>query len=130
MPHKKLSSMDSKPSRKESKKQKEKVNPWQYVGKLKAIPERARLDKTDLAMLNCRLKYCIKTVLLKDETARDNEIYRLFGELVNKDPIFMRQWLRCYGLTNKQTVHKVGKNYLKPKGLKLKTWLSSIKAGR
>ena len=42
----------------------------------------------------------------------------------------MRQWLRCHTLTNKNHISKIAKEYLKSKGLKLKTWLFSIKSGR
>ena len=68
--------------------------------------------------------------MITDEKHRDNEVYRIFGELVDKDYLFMRQWLRCYSLMNKNNITKIAKEYLKSKGLKLKTWLINIKTGR
>ena len=68
--------------------------------------------------------------MITDEKQWDNEVYRIFGELVDKDYTFMRQWLRCYSLTNKNNISKIARDYLKSKGLKLKTWLISIKTGR
>ena len=68
--------------------------------------------------------------MITDEKQWDNEVYKIFGELVDKDYTFMRQWLRCYSLTNKNNTRKIAREYLKSEGLKLKTWLISVKTGR
>ena len=131
MPHKKSSdtSATSK-GRTKGKKNKESTNPWPYLTTLTLVLEKERLDKKDLATLCCRLKYCVKSVMITDENHWNNEVYRIFGELVDKDYLFMRQWLRCYNLMNKNNITKIAKECLKSKGLKLKTWLISIKTGR
>ena len=52
---------------------------------LTPVLERERLDRKDLSTLCCRLKYCVKSIMITDEKHRDNEVYRIFGELVEKD---------------------------------------------
>ena len=130
MPHKKKPNTGKNSKRSSERKSKDNINPWPYSPMLNSILERERLDKQDLATLCRQLRYCVKSVMITDEEQWDNEIYRIFVKLVNKDCTFMRQWLRCYNLTNKNHISKIAKEYLKSKGLKLKTWLFSVKSGR
>ena len=64
-----------------------------------------------------------------NEEQRNNELHRMYGDLVGKDQLFMRQWLRCHSLTNKLQICKTAKDYLKSKGLKFKMWIKGIKEG-
>ena len=101
MPRKKTSDTSATPKgRARGKKTKESTNPWPYSTTLTLVFEKQRLDKKDLATLCCQLKYCVKSIMITDEKQWDNKVYRIFGELVDKDYTFMRQWLRCYSLTN------------------------------
>ena len=59
--------------------------------------------------------------MITDEKQWDNEVYRIFGELVDKDYTFMRQWLRCNSLKNKNNISKITyKRLLKVEGSKIK----------
>ena len=68
MPHKKSfdTSATSK-GRAKGKKNKESTNPWPYLSTLTPVLERERLDKKDLTTLCCRLKYCVKSIMIADE---------------------------------------------------------------
>ena len=69
-------------------------NPWAYCMKLPVIKECEKCDLTDLSMLNCRSNYCIKSVSRGyTEKNRDDEVYRIYGSLVNQGEKFMCQWI-------------------------------------
>ena len=76
------------------------------------------------------MQYQISTVKLENEQATDNELYRIFGAMMNQDSGFMLQWLRVYVLTHQKAVSTMAKEYLNSKGLTLQTWLTSLKEGR
>ena len=62
--------------------------------------------------------------------ARDNELFCIFGTMVNQDAGFMRQWIRVYVVTHRKMVNAMARDYLDGKGLTLQTWLSRLKEGR
>ena len=130
MVRKKGTEMGKKQTKAANKKSKDDSNPWPYASAIRPILEMSRLDKEDLVTLCCRLKYCVKKVMITNEEHQNNKVYRMFGELVSKYQLFMRQWLRCHSLTNKTHVCKIAKEYLKSKGLKFKTWIKGVKDGR
>ena len=105
-------------------------NPWAYCETLPIIQEHEKCDLTDLSMLSCRSNYCIKTVSRgytgKD---RDDEVYRIYGGLVNQGEKFMRQWIRCFTLTRKKYVTNLARGYLKEKNIKLNEWIVGVKNG-
>ena len=88
------------------------------------------MDIKDLEQLECHTQFQISTVKLENEQVRDNELYRIFGVMMNQDSRFMRQWLRVYVLTHRKAVSAMAKDYLNSKGLTLQTWLISLREGR
>ena len=67
-------------------------NPWAYCVKLPLLNETDKCDLTDLTVLNCRSNYCIRTVSQGyTEKSRDDELFRIYGSLVNQCANFMRQ---------------------------------------
>ena len=105
-------------------------NPWAYCVKLPVIKESEKCDLADLSMLNCRSNYCIKSVTRGyTEKSKDDEVYRIYGSLVNQGVKFMRQWVRCFALTRKKYVTNLARDYLKEKNIKLNAWIVGIKNG-
>ena len=89
-----------------------------------------KIDIKGLELLECRQQYQISLVKLENETARDNELFHIFGTMVNQDAGFMHQWIRVYVVTHRKTVSAMAKEYLDGKGLTLQTCLSGLKEGR
>ena len=54
----------------------------------------------------------------------------MYGAIVGQSVDFMRRWLRCYTVTHESAISKLTSLYLKSKGLKIATWLVSIKSGK
>ena len=102
-------------------------NPWPYADNIPLLHEADKLDVNDL---ECRSQYQISTVKIENEQARDNEVYRIFGSMMNQDSGFMRQWLCVYVLTHLKAVCNMAKEYLSSKGLTLQTWLISLREGK
>ena len=68
-------------------------DPWSYQQNLTLLLETDKLSIDELLTLNCRDKYCIKSVSFKSLKDRDDELYRIFGDLVGQAVDFMRRWL-------------------------------------
>ena len=87
--------MASKSSKKKMMKcqRKNDDNPWTYQQNLTLLLETEKLSIDELLTLTCRDKYCIKSVLFKSPKDRDDELYRIFGDLVGQTVDFMRCWL-------------------------------------
>ena len=77
-----------------------KSNPWSYAETVPLLPETGKIDIKGLELLECRQQYQISLVKLENEMARDNELFRIFGTMVNQDAGFMRQWIRVYIVTH------------------------------
>ena len=73
-------------------------NPWPHAETVPLLLETSKFDIKDLEQLECHTQFQISTVKLENEQARDNELYRIFGAMMNQDSRFMRQWLFVYVL--------------------------------
>ena len=60
----------------------------------------------------------------------DNELFRIFGSMMNQDAGVMHQWIRVYMVAHRKIVSVMAKEYLDGKGLTLQTWLNGLKEGR
>ena len=116
--------------KKKSMSDKLKSNPWSYAETVPLLPETGKIDIKGLELLECRQQYQISLVKLENEMARDNELFRIFGTMVNQDTGFMRQCIRVYIVTHQKTVNAMARDYLDGKGLTLQTLLSGLKEGR
>ena len=113
------------------KKDKVLPNPWAYKVTLPSLHECNKCDMTDLIMLSCRSNFMIKPLPVNyTEESRDEDLYRIFGGLLNQGVSFIKQWIQCFIFTRKGYVNNLAKTYLKSKGLKLGIWLKSIKEGK
>ena len=88
------------------------------------------MDVKGLESLECRSQYQISVVKLENEKAQDNELFHIFGSMINQDARFMHQWIRVYVVTHRKTVKVMAKEYLDGNGLTLHTWLNGLKEGR
>ena len=112
-------------------KDKKPSNPWAYKETLPILNEHDKCSMADLAMLSCRPNFKIKLLpALYTEKSHDDDLYRIFGGLLNQSEKFMRQWIRCYSLTHKGFIMNLAKTYLKSKNLKIGIWITGIKNGR
>ena len=75
-------------------------NPWLYPETVPLLPETGKIDIKGLESLECRQQYQISLVKLGNETSRDNELFCIFGSMVNQDAGFMHQWIRVYMVTH------------------------------
>ena len=80
--------------RKNSKSDGIQPNPWLYAETVPLLPETGKIDIKGLELLECRQQYQISLVKLENETARDNELFHIFGTMVNQDARFMHQWIK------------------------------------
>ena len=104
-------------------------NPWAYKDKLKFFPETGKLTRSEVLQIECRDRYKIRTsVHVTDDQTANDELYRMFGEMLGQDIPFMRQWVRCFVLTHKKYVGKLAGDYLKDKNLWITQWLKDVKA--
>ena len=95
-------------------------NPWAFVEVLPVLNEEMKLTKAYLSKLECRLEYAIKCdVQVMFGPEQNDELYRIYGEQVDKDPQFMRNWVRLYVITNKKHVQKLASTYFKTINSKL-----------
>ena len=116
-----------------SKGKKKKVpgngNPWVYKEKLKPFLEAGKLSRSVVLQIECRDRCKIRTSLhVTDEQTANDEMFRMFGEMLGQDAPIMRQWVQCFVLTHKKFVRKLAGEYLKDWNLKITEWLKSIKA--
>ena len=103
-------------------------NHWAYKETLPILNEHDKCSLTDLAMLSCRPNFEIKLLPAHyTKKLQDDDLYHIFGGLLNQCVKFMRQWIRCYSLTHKGFIMNLVKTYLKSKNLKIGTWIIGIK---
>ena len=90
------------------------ANPWLYAETVPLLPETGKIDIKGLESLECRLQYQISVVKLENKKARDNELFCIFGSMMNQDAGFMRQWIQVYVVTH-QKIMSWTKNILMEK---------------
>ena len=111
-------------------KDKKPSNPWAYKETLPILSEHDKCSLMDLAMMSCRSNFEIKLLPAHYmEKSQDDDLYRIFGGLLNRCAGFMRQWIRCFSLTHKGFIMNLTKTYLKSKSLKIGTWITGKKNG-
>ena len=69
------------------------ANPWLYAETVPLLPETGKIDIKGLESLECRPQYQISVVKLENKKARDNELFCIFGSMMNQDARFMCQWI-------------------------------------
>ena len=91
--NKKKTSGNKVKRRKKSKSDGIQPNPWLYAETVPLLPETGKIYIKGLESLECRQQYQISLVKLENEAAGDNELFRIFGSMVNQDAGFMHQWI-------------------------------------
>ena len=105
-------------------------NPWLYADVLPELSEEMKLRKADLSELECRLDYAIKCdVQAMFGPGQNEELYRIYDEQVDKDPLFMRNWVRLYTITNKNHIKNMASTYFQSIDSNLTTWMKELKDG-
>ena len=85
------------------------VNLWPYVDALPILAENKKVTKDEISTIECRSQYSIKTIPDSlSENEKNDWIYSIFGELMNKGAKFMRQWTRCFALTHQISIKNSG----------------------
>ena len=99
------------------------TKPWPYVDVLLPLSESLKVNRDEFCTLECHDQYSIKhRPDFFNESEKNDELYRIFGELVNKAARFMRQWARCFTLTHRKFINKLAGDYFKTKGMELANW--------
>ena len=105
-------------------------NPWAYKEYLEPITEDEVLNSNEILNLECRSCYKIRPrVHMVDDKSANDEVFRMFGEMLGQDVAFMRQWVRCFILTHHKFISKVGCKYLSVRTLKLPQWVKELNHG-
>ena len=105
-------------------------NLWAYQINLELLLESGKLSKDDVLSLCCRDKYCIRSVMFSTLEERDDEVYRMFGDMVGQNAEFMKRWLQVHVLPHKQRIATFARDYLNSKGLDIMNWLNRPKTGK
>ena len=105
------------------------INPWDFADVILLLEEDLSLTKSEVGELECRSNYGIRC-LSDIDTDKNDLLYKIYGEQVDKSSSFMRNWTRLYSITNKKQLDRLSKNYLDSTNLKLSSWLKGIKEGR
>lgn len=99
-----------------------------FVEELPELSEERKLTKVYLSKLECRLEYAIKCdIQAMFGPEQNDELYRIYGEQVERDPQFMRTWVRLYIITNKKHVQKLSFTYFQSINSNLTKWLKDLK---
>ena len=107
------------------------TNPWPYAETLPALTENMKLSREELCNLECRFDYNIKCKTNTPSNLDNNdELYRIFGEFIDKDTKFMRQWVRLYTVMHRTYLTNLAKEYLTRKVIDLATWSKGVKDGK
>ena len=105
-------------------------NPRSFVDVLPELSEEIKLTKADLSELECRLDYAIKCdIQTMFGPEQNDELFRIYGEQVDKDSLFMRNWVRLYIITNKNHIQKMASTYFQSIDSNLTTWMKELKNG-
>ena len=92
------------------------------------MSEALKLDRKSLSELECQSEYMIKSDIELDNNS-NVQIYRLFGELISKEPGFMRQWVRLFAIMHRVYIEKLAKDYLTNSNLTLVELCKCVKSG-
>ena len=76
------------------------------------------LTKSEVGELECRSNYCIRYLSSIDFNKNDL-LYKIYGEQVDKSPSFMRNWTRLYLMTNKKQLEASSTGLLRSTNMKL-----------
>ena len=105
------------------------INPWDFDDVIQILEEDMSLTKSEVGELECRSNYCIR-YLSSIDVNKNDLLYKIYGEQVDKSPSFMRNWMRLYLMTNKKQLECLAQNYLDSTNMKLISWMKGIKEGR
>ena len=78
--------------------------------------------------LPCRVTHKIRARSVK--IREEDNLYAIFASHVNKPVSFMRQWLKCFSISNSSILTRCAKHYLVSIGMTLEVWLEAVKEGR
>ena len=107
------------------------TNPWPYVEELPPMLESMEVTKDKICQIECRNQYSIKPRTdFRSGKQRNDALYWIFSELVDKDIGFMRQWVQFFTLTHRTYLNNIASEYLKMKGNDLVSWTKSVKDGK
>ena len=105
-------------------------NPWAYKECLESITEDDALSSNEILNLECKNHYKIRpSVHMNDVQSVNDEVFRMFGEILGQDVAFMQQWVICFILTHRKFVYKVASKYLSEHSLKLQEWAKDLNKG-
>ena len=105
-------------------------NRWAYKESLEPITEEDALNRDELLNLECRNYYRIRpSIHVTDKQSVNDEVFRMFQEMLGQDVAFMRQWVRCFILTHGKFVNKTASKYLSDHSLKLQEWAKYVNKG-
>ena len=130
MPKSKEKTLNQPSKGKKSRKTPGSGNPWAYKECLEPITEDEALNSNEILNLECRSHYKIRpSVHVVDDKSANDEVFRMFGEMLGQDVAFMRQWVRCFVLTHRKFISKVACKYLSVHSLKLPQWVKELNHG-
>ena len=77
-------------------------NPWAYKTTVPPLPDSDKLTKDEVLQIECHAHYKIRSnVHIMDEESANNEVFRMFREMLAQEVPFMCQWVRVFVLTHK-----------------------------
>ena len=118
------------PSTKKARKMPGSGNPWAYKECVEPINKDDMFSSNEIINLECRNRYRIRpSVYVTDEWSANDEVFRMFGEMMGQDVAFMQQWVRCFVLTHRKFVNKVASKYISERSLKLQEWAKDLNKG-
>ena len=101
------------------------INPWDFDEVVPLLDEELSLTKLDLGELECRSIYCIH-LLSNSDINKNDLLYKIYGEEVDKSPNLMRNWTKLYSMTNKKQLERIARNFLDSTNTKLTSWMKGI----
>ena len=102
-------------------------NPYGYKVVVDPIYEYKCITRDEMIGLPCRVIHLIKPRSVK--IWEDDNLYAIYAPHVNKLVTFIREWLKCFAISNSSLLNRCAKNYLVSKGMTIKVWLNAIKEG-
>ena len=105
------------------------INLWDFDEVIPLLEEDMCLTKSKVGELECRSNYSIRCLTNIDFNKNDL-LYKIYGEQIDKSPSFMRNCTRLYTLSNKKQLKRLAENYLESTNTKMASWMKDIKEGR
>ena len=69
-------------------------NPWPYKDMVPPLPEADKLTRSDVLQIKYHSCYKIRNnTHIVDEKSANDEVYRMFGDMLSQNVTFMRQWV-------------------------------------